>query len=257
MNKRSKQHPTSWEKVSKWYHGSVGEEGHYYHKQIIIPGILRLMNFTKTPASVLDVACGQGVLARHLPESVHYTGIDASASLIKEAKKADSNPLHEYIVADATKPLPKLKHKFTHAAIVLALQNIARPDLALKHIAEQMNKDGQLVVVLNHPCFRIPRQSSWQVDQEKKIQYRRIDRYFSPMEIPIQAHPGKGAQSVATLTFHHSISAYSEWLYNAGFCIAKIEEWCSDKVSTGSAAKMENRSRAEFPLFMALSCKKI
>src|SRR5262249_49920639 len=111
--------------------------------------------------------------------------------------------------------------------------------------------------VLNHPCFRIPRQSSWQVDSEKKIQYRRLDRYLSPMQIPINAHPSKGERSATTLSFHHPLSAYSQWLRDAGFVISCMEEWCSDKVSTGSAAKMENRSRAEFPLFLTLLSQKI
>jgi len=39
--------------------------------------------------------------------------------------------------------------------------------------------------------------------------------------------------------------------------IEKIEEWASDKDSVGKAAKMENRARAEIPLFMAIQAKLI
>jgi hypothetical protein len=111
--------------------------------------------------------------------------------------------------------------------------------------------------VLNHPCFRIPRQSSWGVDLEKKIQYRRIDRYFSSMKIPIQSHPSKGAQSSHTSSFHHSLSRYVQWLKQTGFVIETMDEWCSDKKSTGKHAKMEDTSRAEFPLFLAIVAKKL
>lgn len=255
--KHRKQSSTSWEPVKKWYHGAVGDEGHYFHKNIIIPKILGLMNLEETQnAALLDLACGQGVLARHIPEATRYVGIDVSPSLIKEAKKSDSNPLHEYLVADVTKPLPKIKQHFTHATIILALQNIERPEIALKSAQQHLQPHGKLILVLNHPCFRIPRQSSWQVDTEKKVQFRRIDRYFSPLKIPIQAHPSKGEKSPTTWTFHHPISDYSRWLFDAGFSITLIEEWCSDKKSTGTAAKMENRSREEIPMFLCIVANK-
>lgn len=250
-----KKRTTSWEPVGKWYQSSVGEDGHYYHQQIVIPGVLKLLELNVKTSSVLDIACGQGVLARHLPEQIPYTGVDISESLIKEAKRQDRHPDHRYLVADATKPL-KLEKTFSHAAIILALQNMEFPDQALQQAAKWVESNGKLVIVLNHPCFRIPRQSSWGVDQGKKLQYRRMDAYASSLQIPIQAHPSKGEKSPMTWSFHHPLSAYSRWLSDSGFYISQLEEWCSDKVSTGGAAKMENRSRQEFPLFLAIQATK-
>lgn len=248
---------TSWEPVQKWYRNVVGEDGHYYHQHIILPGLMRILNLKPSNASsILDLACGQGILGRQVPETMKYTGVDISSSLVKDARKQDGSSHHTYLVADITKPL-SLNQKFSHGTIILALQNIEHPLLALKNAGNHIEKGGKLIIVLNHPCFRIPRQSSWQIDEGKKLQYRRIDRYFSPMEIPIQAHPSKGEQSSSTLTFHHPISAYSKWLKEAGFFIEEIEEWCSDKVSTGKAAKMENRSREEFPLFLTICAEKL
>ncbi len=248
---------TSWEPVEKWYRGSVGDEGHYYHQHIVLPGVQRLLAIEKTAApSLLDLACGPGVLARHLPASIDYTGVDISPSLIKTAKASDPNAKHNYVVADATHALPVKKCDFTHAAIVLAIQNMEHPKLALENAAKHLAKNGCLVIAMNHPCFRIPRQSSWKVDEEQKVQYRRIDRYSSPLSIPIQAHPSKGEQSATTWSFHHPLADYSRWLYEAGFAIELIEEWHSDKVSVGGAAKMENRGRSEIPLFMAIRAVK-
>ncbi|MBA3957209.1 MAG: class I SAM-dependent methyltransferase [Parachlamydiaceae bacterium] len=258
QNRPNKPKPpqTSWHSVGKWYNAAVGDDGHYYHKQIILPGVLRLMNLKKHKnASILDLACGQGVLARHLPPELPYTGVDAANSLIKEAKKADHNPLHEYLLNDITKPLT-LKSTYSHATIILALQNLEFPANAFKNAHTYLEANGMLVLVLNHPCFRIPRQSSWQIDEAKKIQYRRLDRYASELKIPIQAHPSKQESSPSTWSFHHPLSTYSRWLREEGFYIELIEEWCSDKTSTGSAAKMENRSREEFPLFLTIVARK-
>ena len=248
---RKDKHPTSWEPVQKWYRDIVGDEGHYYHQQIILPGVMRLLDLKKE-STLLDLGCGDGILARHVPKTLKYVGLDAAPSFIKAAKEANPSPHHHFDVADATKPLPIKDQQFTHSTVILALQNMENPEAVLKNLAKHLVTGGKLVIVMNHPCFRIPRQSSWQIDDQKKLQYRRIDRYFTPLDIPIQAHPGKGGASATTVSFHHPISSYSHWLKNSGMFIADMEEWCSDKVSTGGAAKMENRSRQEFPLFLAI-----
>lgn len=248
---------TSWQKVGKWYNDSVGEEGHYHHQTLIIPNVLKLLQFPKNESStLLDLACGQGVLSRHLPAGVSYVGIDAASSLIKAAKDYVPLPTHRFIQADVTKNIDFQHPLFTHGTIILAIQNIESPLSVFKNACRFLQPGAPLIIVMNHPCFRIPRQSSWKIDEDQKLQYRRIDRYMSPMQIPIQTHPGKGKDSPQTLSFHHPLSDYSRWLKESGFVIEHIEEWCSTKVSQGRTAKMENRSREEIPLFMAIKAKK-
>jgi len=240
---------TSWGGVAKWYGEIVGEKGHFFHQTVVLPGALRLLDL-KNGDRLLDVACGQGVLARRLPGEVSYTGVDLAHGLLAEAKRMDKNKSHKYIVADVTKSMPTTE-KYNKAAIILALQNIKEPDKAIKFTGEKLDKDGKLVIVLNHPCFRIPRQSSWETDKNNKLQYRRINRYMSPLEIPINMHPGD-RNSPVTWSFHLPIEKYSEMLLENGFVIEKIEEWTAEKRSVGKMAKAENRARDEFPMFMAI-----
>jgi ubiquinone/menaquinone biosynthesis C-methylase UbiE len=246
-----KQQKTSWESSAKWYDESVGEKGHYYHEHVILPNLLKLMELNKN-SKILDLACGQGILARHLPAGAFYLGIDIAPSLIKAAKERTK---HSFLVKDVTKKLELSSADFTHATIILALQNIAQPLAVLSNAARHLSSKGKLFIVLNHPSFRIPRQSSWGIDEAKKLQYRRVDSYLSSLEIPIQTHPGKGNQ-VQTLSFHHPLMSFTKWLKEAGFGIVEIEEWISDKKSTGGRAKMENRAREEFPLFMTIVAQK-
>ena len=248
-------HTTSWQKVGKWYNKLVEDKGHYYHEHVIIPGVLKFLNL-KPNDSLLDVGCGQGVLARQIPKNVYYQGIDNAPTLIESAKRLDKNQSHHYSIADATNPLPFEKHDFTHSAIVLALQNMENPEIVFQNISRRLVSTGKLVIVLNHPMFRIPRQSSWGIDEANKLQYRRINRYLSPLKIPITMHPGQSVQTL-TWSFHHPLSDYSKFLKNTGFLIELIEEWTSTRESLGSAAKMENRGRAEIPLFMAILAQKI
>lgn len=248
---------TSWEKVNAWYDQTVGKDGHYFHQNIILPQLLKYWDFSIESPAMLDLACGQGILARHLPEKVAYVGVDLSPSLIKSAKEQDSNKRHEYCVADITKPLKVKKNFFTHAAILLALQNVEFPALAIQNAAHALKEGGELTIVINHPIFRIPRQTSWGIDEAKKIQYRRLDRYMSPMKIPIQTHPGNPKMSTNTFSYHWPLSELMRWLSKNGFLVKMIDEWCSDKKSTGSKAGMEDFARGEFPLFMMISAKKM
>lgn len=240
---------TSWQKVSKWYGGIVGEKGHFFHQTVIIPNSLRLLELDSS-SRLLDVACGQGVFARSIDNKVQYVGLDKASELISEAKKRDRNLNHKYIVADATKSFP-LKERFDRACIVLALQNIKEPDKTIQNVSEIIESGGRFLIVINHPSFRIPRQSSWEEDKTNKIQYRRINRYMSPIEIPINAHPGR-ENSPVTWSYHHPLEDYSKYLFEAGFLVEKIEEWTSEKHSVGKNSKQENRARDEFPMFMAI-----
>lgn len=256
MERRSKKAvDTSWQSQEKWYGNIVGKEGHHYHREVIFPKLLPFFkNKNKDgPLKILDLACGEGVLARQLLPETIYLGIDAAPSLISRARSLDANPNHRYLVKDLTKPIAKVDEGlFTYATIILALQNMADPSAVLKNCCSLLEKGGKVFVVLNHPCFRIPRQSSWGVDEEKKIQYRRIDRYLTSMEIPIQMHPGQKEISSVTTSFHWPLSRIFSFFYHSGFVVEGVEEWCSDKKSSGKKKAMEDRCRDEIPLFLAI-----
>jgi ubiquinone/menaquinone biosynthesis C-methylase UbiE len=247
---------SSWEGVSSWYQEIVGDKGHYYHENVIMPRLKDLFK-QHLPSSILDLACGQGVLARQLHKGCSYLGVDASSSLIAQARRQSSSKDHSFIVADLSKKVALTKDDFDAATIILALQNIQDPLSVIHNAANHLKKGGRFYIILNHPCFRIPRQSSWMVDELRKIQYRRIDTYMSSLKIPIQAHPSKGGKSAMTLSFHRSLSDYFHLLKVGGFFVEDLHEWCSDKTSTGSKAKMENRARNEIPLFLAIVAIKL
>ena len=258
MNSRENPPPnSSWEHVAKWYDRAVGETGLYYHRNVIIPKLLSLMDLEKEKEpAVLDLACGQGILSRSLPKRALYLGVDLSKSLITAAKNRSKNPNHQFQVYNLLNEISLDKNDFTHACLILALQNMEEVLPVLRTACRHLKKGGKIFLVLNHPCFRIPRQSSWQTDLQSKIQYRRIDRYLSPLKIPILASPS-GRSNEKMISFHNPISYYINKLSVAKFVITGMEEWCSDKTSTGKCAPMENRARKEFPLFLTITAIKL
>lgn len=50
-----------------WYDKLVGDEGSDYHRNVILPAALKLLDL-KAGERVLDLCCGQGILTRSLME---------------------------------------------------------------------------------------------------------------------------------------------------------------------------------------------
>ncbi len=202
---------TSWEKSADWYDKIIGAQGSELYQRIVIPGALELLN-PGTNEKVLDLGCGQGVFARALAErGAEVTGVDASPSLIQKARSYPALPRLRYLVRDAAK-LRDLE-PFDAMSCILAIQNMAHLDEVCRASAGVLRPGGRLLWVMNHPCFRIPRQTSWGFDEA--AQYRRIDAYSTPMSIPIVMHPG-AAKSESTLSFHHSLTDLMRPAFEAG-----------------------------------------
>jgi ubiquinone/menaquinone biosynthesis C-methylase UbiE len=244
---------TGWDKVSGWYDNLVGDKGSDYHQNIILPGSLKLLS-PKSGEKILDAACGQGIFCRKLAElGAEVTGIDSSPNLIRLAKKHSSHKQNiEYYICKA-EDLSILKGKiFDAATCIMAIQNIEYFREAIKQIYCVLKNGGRFLIVMNHPCFRIPRQSGWGYDEKRKLQFRRIDSYLSEQIIPIQMRPGKNPH-LFTWTFHRPLSSYFEALAQNSFNVAKLEEWSSHRKSKpGAKQRTEDRARLEIPLFLAI-----
>ena len=91
---------TLWDQASRWYDSLVGGQGTDFQKDIIMPGVFRLLEVRKKDR-VLDLACGQGVFSRYLArKGIHVEGLDSSSELVKYAR-ARSGPSIQYHVGDA------------------------------------------------------------------------------------------------------------------------------------------------------------
>lgn len=249
---RHKQPPqTHWGQVAKWYDDLVGEEGSDYHRHVVLPGAVRLLD-AKPGQRVLDVACGQGVLCRVLHRSaIEATGVDASKSLIHMAIER-SDPAIRFVVADARDLSALPDEHYDAAACILAIQNIQPLEPVFQTVAGRLVQGGKLVVVMMHPVFRSPKATSWGFDDRGGVQYRRIDRYLLGRKEPIVTHPGSDPGRY-TWTFHRPIETYVRAMSAAGLLVDAMEEWPSHKVSEpGPRAAAENTARKEIPMFLAI-----
>lgn len=246
---------SSWEKSAEWYDDIIGADGSELYRRVVIPGALGLLD-PKPGEQIVDLGCGQGVFSRALAsKQCQVTGVDVSLSLIERASAYMSRAPIRYVVRDAA--MIQGLGVFDAASAILCVQNMPRLDEVCRACASVLKPGGRMLWVVNHPCFRIPKKTSWGWDEEKGIQYRRLDAYGSPVKLPIIMHPGQ-KKSERTLSFHLNLTDLMSAAFAAGFVLAGFEEWISDKQSEpGPRARAENVARREFPLFLGLLWRKM
>lgn len=250
-------------KTTSWDEESV--VGHYQQK-VILPNLTRLIA-PKNGEIILDIGCGEGYFSKKFArDGAQVIGVDNSKKLIEIAKKTAAGN-EEYHAWSADELHSLNNNFFDKATIILAIQNMDKAHSVLKECYRVLKPSGRLYIVMNHPAFRVPKASDWGWDpapnqgvdtgQVNGTRYRRVDRYLSESKEKIQMHPGDAPDNY-TVSFHRPLQFYFKLLKNAGFAVANLEEWISDKKSgAGPRAKAEDQSRKEIPLFLFLEAIKL
>nr|MBA3687000.1 class I SAM-dependent methyltransferase [Planctomycetota bacterium] len=198
------------------------------------------------------------VLGRALAaRQIATLGVDASPALVEAARRR-AGPLEQHLVGDA-RALPALlgNQTFDAASLVMALQDLDPIEGVLAGIAKVLRPGGRCVIVLTHPCFRIPKRTAWGWDEQWGIQYRRVDAYLSPASLPIKIHPGMPADPSRTTSFHRPLSTYVNACGAAGLGIVAMEELCSHRRGTkGARYQAEDRAAKEIPQFLVMTAQR-
>jgi ubiquinone/menaquinone biosynthesis C-methylase UbiE len=254
-NQKKPSQKTSWGAVADWYDTYLEVTPESYQAMVIAPNLLRVLALKKDER-VIDIACGQGYFTRLLSEAGAVAiGADISKELIAVAKK--HSPKIDFHVAPSHQLRFAENASYDVATIILAIQNIERLSETFAEAYRVLKSDGRLVLVLNHPAFRIPKRTSWGWDDETGVQYRRVDGYLSGATIPIEMHPGQ-MESTQTISYHRSLQDFFKALSKAGFAVTKLEEWISHKKSEkGPKQAAEDTARKEIPLFLMLEVRKM
>jgi ubiquinone/menaquinone biosynthesis C-methylase UbiE len=250
---------TSWDPLAAWYDGWVGEGGSEHHRQVAIPSVLRLLE----PApgeQILDVGSGQGVLAPHIAAAgARYTGVDASPRLLSMARNRHGRD-STFVLGNARQlsSLPGIqKGAFDAVVFLLSIQDMDPLDKILAESARVLKPGGRIVLLLTHPSFRIPRQSGWGWDEGRKLVYRRIDRYLTPLSVPMKPFPGRESRST-TRSFHRPVQDYVNGLAAHGLLVDRMEESPAHRLSVaGGSGRAEEVARREIPLFLGLRARKV
>lgn len=252
QTKHNRRPSRSWDAVADWYVGWSGPEGSRHHKRLAIPALIDLLQL-QPGETVLDIGCGAGALAPAVMKAgAAYTGVDLSAKLIAHARQHHRESAR-FLIGDATRlaAMPELRPgQFDAAAFLLSIQDIDPLEEALASVAWALRPGGRLVLLMTHPCFRIPRQSGWGWDEGRRLQFRRIDRYLTPLDIPMQEY-GDGKRGT-TRSYHRPLEAYISALAANGLAVDALREVPGGSVARRDEPRAVRLAHSEIPLFLCL-----
>lgn len=248
------QRETSWERVASWYDGWVGERGSTYHRELAIPAVIELLD-PQPGDQILDVGGGQGVLVPYLSQAgASVTVVDASRRLIQAARRRHgAHRDARFLFGDARRlqaVTGLVAGSFDAAIFLLSIQDMDPLEEVVRSIDWALRPVASVVLVMTHPAFRQPRHSGWGVDAGRKLTYRRIDSYLSPMAVPMKSLGG----GLPTRSFHRPISSYVNAFSAAGFATDAMLELpdLPPERRPGRAARGDDRAQREIPIFLAM-----
>jgi hypothetical protein len=132
----------------------------------------------------------------------------------------------------------------------MSIQDMDPLDLVLASAAWALRPSGRIVMLMTHPAFRQPRHSGWGYDETRKLQYRRVDAYLTPMAVPMKSL----GRDTPTRAFHRPISSYVNELAAVGFAVDAMLE--PPDLPPGARPRPSQRASAradaEIPLFLGL-----
>jgi len=208
-----------WDKVADSYSRAIGERGDYLRQALTNPYITSHLPSGGRGIRILDLGCGEGYLARLLPDS-QMMGVDSSAALLNLARQKHSPG--EWILADITQPL-KLDGKFDAVVINMALQDVEDVGGALTNAHTYLNPGGVLVISVPHPAFRRP-VGNWARTVGDRLLGRepfvRVRRYATPFRARVRL---AGIEHPTTI-FHRPFSWYIKQVSRTGFRLVDVSE---------------------------------
>lgn len=248
-SKHRKPRRKGWDPLADWYHGMVGENGSKFQQKLAIPAVKELLA-PQAKELILDVGCGQGVLAPHIIKAgAVYTGFDLSQKLISRANQRKLKTA-EFLIGDASKPNPNVEANgpFDAAVFLLSIQDMQDLESVIVNTTRMLKPESRIVMLMLHPAFRIPRQSGWGFDEKRKLRYRRIDSYLSEMAVPLKQY--SGGQGVS-ISHHRPLQNYINTLSEQGFKLDRMLEIPATALGE-SKDKPTRRAVEEIPIFLGI-----
>jgi 2-polyprenyl-3-methyl-5-hydroxy-6-metoxy-1,4-benzoquinol methylase len=221
-----------WERNSAYWDTQVGE-GNAFHLQLIRPAVEGLLA-PHPGETVLDLACGNGVYARHLADQgCDVVGCDFSRTFIDLANKREQgrSRLHpiDYRVIDAADPaqLATLgRGRFDAIVCNMAIMDIVDINPLLESVPRLMKPDGRFVFTIMHPCFNHPEaiMSAEMDEMGDPPQTRRWLRISNYLDIPHTKGLGVKGQPEPHYYFHRPLSEILNLAFNHGLVMDGIME---------------------------------
>jgi ubiquinone/menaquinone biosynthesis C-methylase UbiE len=187
--------------------------------RVAIPALLELC---RPAGRVLDLACGQGVLARELAQIAGFSvvGVNLSSELLRIADGEEAQqPLGINYVQEDARSLSSLgDDSFDGVACSLALTDFDELDPVLGAVRRVLKPGGWLAIATLHPCFEPPHADVIEVAGRY---CKQVGNYFEEG----RWFPGNPDRLLAKVGWHHrTLATLLNALVDSGFVLDRVAE---------------------------------
>jgi SAM-dependent methyltransferase len=254
-----------WEEIAEWYDAKQGDDGDLWHRYIIDPVLLEVVGPVRG-LRVLDLACGNGYLARRMARegATEVTGVDGSAPIVALARERErARPLGvRYEVRDAGHLDGFPDGGFDLVLSNMALMDIADASAAVREVGRVTRVGGRFVFSICHPCFDMNERSLWVVERasvpgkesDRTVVWRKVSGYRTEGEQRGWWMTG-GNEVRYTRGYHRTLSTYSRFLRAAGFAIVRLEE--PMPLPTAVRESPQGEFMTQIPLHLVIGTEKL
>lgn len=221
-----------WERNAAFWDDHMGE-GNGFHLQLIRPAVEGLLA-PRPGETVLDLACGNGLYARHLADQgCEVVACDFSASFIERAREREikverRHPI-DYQVIDAADPaqLATLgRGRFDAIVCNMAIMDIVDINPLFGAVPRLLKPDGRFVFTVAHPCFNhVEAVKTAELDEQvDPPRMRRGIHITGYLDIPPRKGLGIAGQPELHFSFHRPLSEMLNLAFDHGMVMDGIIE---------------------------------
>ena len=217
-----------WDDLSDWYDRKQGESGDLWHRNLIDPGLLRVVGDCRGK-DALDLGCGNGYLSRRLTAlGARVTAVDGSSRMIRNAKARDKGTGVRYLRrdADALRGVPSAAFDIVFANMSLMDMADLTAEGAVGEASRVLKEGGRLVASISHPCFDVMSSSGWIAEKMfggRHVVYRKVTGYRRSFSERAPWRMADGSKRY-TACYHRPLNWYARLLRSKGFVITSLEE---------------------------------
>ena len=143
----------TWDMLSEWWIKGIEDNELSEYIEIIVPLIEGIFFQKKT---ILDIGTGTGLVAqeaRRVTEHATIVGGDISIRQLRYAKEVTSGI---QFVQHSIDQMPFKGEQFDAVICSMVLEHVESLLKAVSEIARILEKDGTLLIIMNHPVFQSP-----------------------------------------------------------------------------------------------------
>jgi SAM-dependent methyltransferase len=211
----------------------------------------------------LDIGCGEGSNTRKLAQlGARMTGIDIAPTFIRYAQAAEAAEPRGicYQLADG-QDLPFAEASFDFAVALMSMMDMPDPARAVGEAARILRPGGFLQFSILHPCF-CPLHRRPLRDAAGRTTAIEVGRYFDSTDGEIEtwkfscapAEERARVEPFRVPRFHHTLSAWVDFVLRAGLAIEQIAEPRASEEAAARFPVVEDTRVA--PLFLHLRARK-